>query len=277
MDKKEKKVVEKKDRKKQILIVVLSVILLIVLVLSVFIIIKQIKDRNKKEEPVQEEVEVPQEEPVVEEKSERIKKLEELKSQNPEIVGILEIDGTKINYPVVQAKDNDYYLTHNYKKEKSQDGALFLDKDYVFSKPSSNLLIYGHNNIGSKEMFVDLIKYKSKDFYNEHKTIRFTTLEEEEEYEIISVFLSRVYYKSEKNVFRYYYFVDAKNEAEFNDYVQNAKKASLYKIDATASYGDKLMTLSTCEYSQTDGRLAVVAKKIKKEEPKQENSVENNQ
>ncbi len=256
---------KEKNKKKQVLIVVLSVVLIIVLVLSAFIVVKHIKNKDKDEKPEEEVVNQPQEEEVITaEKSDRIKKLEELKAINPEIVGILEIDGTKINYPVVQAKDNDYYLTHNYKKEKSQDGALFLDKDYDMSKPSSNLLIYGHNNIGSKEMFVDLINYKSKDFYNSHKTIRYTTLQEEEEYEIISVFLSRVYYKSEKNVFRYYYFVDAKNEQEYNDFVQNAKKASLYDIDATASYGEQLMTLSTCEYSQTDGRLAVVAKKINK-------------
>ena len=126
-------------------------------------------------------------------------------------------------------------------------------------------------------MFVELLKYKSKDFYNDHKTIRYTTLDGEDEYEIISAFLSRVYYKSEKNVFRYYYFVDAKDEAEYNDFVQNAKKASLYKIDATASYGDQLMTLSTCEYSQEDGRFAVVARKIKKEDATNENKEAVNQ
>ena len=257
-----RKVNKDKNKKKQVLIVVLSVILLVVLVLSVFLIIKKSKNKDlNEEESIQVEAVIDQEEPVYN-KSERIKKLEELKNINPEIVGILEIDGTKINYPVVQAKDNDYYLTHNYKKEKSQDGALFLDKDYDMSKPSSNLLIYGHNNIGGTEMFSDLIKYKSQDFYNEHKTIRYTTLDEEEEYEIISVFLSRVYYKSEKNVFRYYYFVDAKNEDEYNDYVRNA----------TANYGEKLITLSTCEYSQANGRLAVVARKIKKEESNQENN-----
>ena len=96
----------------------------------------------------------------------------------------------------------------------------------------------------------------------EHKIIKFTTDKEDAEYEIISVFLSRVYYKHEKDVFRYYYFIDAKNEKEFNDYVENSKKVSLYNIDSTAKYGDQLLTLSTCEYSQEDGRLAVVAKKI---------------
>lgn len=105
--------------------------------------------------------------------------------------------------------------------------------------------------------------YKNEEYYKTHKTIRFTTNQEDAEYEIISVFLSRVYYKSETNVFRYYKFVNAANEQEFNEYVQNSKKASLYNIEPTAVYGDQLMTLSTCEFSQEDGRLAIVAKKIK--------------
>lgn len=81
-------------------------------------------------------------------------------------------------------------------------------------------------------------------------------------HEILSVFYSRVYYKSEQNVFRYYYFVNANNEEEYNDYVYNAKKVSIYNTGVTANYGDQLLTLSTCEYSQEDGRFAVVCKKI---------------
>ena len=164
----------------------------------------------------------------------------------------------------MQTNNNDYYMTYNYKKEYSKDGALFLDKAYDWNIPSTNLLIYGHNNIGSSEMFVELLKYKKEDFYKAHKTIKFTTTSEESEYEIIAVFKSRVYYQHEQNVFRYYYFINANNETEFNSFVSNAKKASLYKIDATATYGDQLMTLSTCEYSVKDGRFAVVARKIVK-------------
>ncbi len=108
-------------------------------------------------------------------------------------------------------------------------------------------------------MFEDLLKYAKEDFYKEHKTIKFTTNKEDAIYEILAVFYSRVYYKSEKDVFRYYYFVNANNEAEYNE----AKKASIYDTGITAEYGDQLLTLSTCEYSQEDGRFAIVAKKIK--------------
>ena len=195
-------------------------------------------------------------------RSENQVKLEELRKENKEIIGWLEIKDTNINYPILQAKDNDYYLDHNYKKEKSTSGSLFLDASFDLEKGSSNYLIYGHRNKNGL-MFEDLMKYAKKDFYEKHKTFNFTTLKEDATYEVLAVFYSRVYYTNETDVFRYYYFVNAKNEDEFNDYVFNAKKASIYNTGVTANYGEQLITLSTCEYSQDNGRFVVVAKKVK--------------
>lgn len=195
--------------------------------------------------------------PIVIEKTERMSKLETLQKQNSDIIGWIEIKGTKINYPVVQGKNNSYYLNHNYKKKYSANGAVFLDKDYTWDPPSSNLLIYGHHTT-----FKDLFNYQNKKFYNEHPSIRFTTTKEDTDYEIIAVFKSKVYYQSEKNVFRYYYFIDAKNEEEYNEFIANSQKASLYDTGKTASYGEQLITLSTCSYHTKDGRFVVVGKKI---------------
>ena len=183
-----------------------------------------------------------------------------LQEENADIVGWLEIENTNINYPVLQGTDNSYYMTHNYKKEKSKNGSIFLNADYDWNIPSNNLLIYGHN-LGNGMMFQELLKYEKKSYYQEHPTIRFTTADEDVEYEIISVFKSRVYYKSEKNVFRYYFFINSKSEEEYNAFIKNAKNVSLYSIDATASYGDQLITLSTCSYHVEDGRFAVVGRK----------------
>ncbi len=199
--------------------------------------------------------------PVTEEKTEKMLQLEELQKENNEIIGWLEIEDTNINLPVCQTTDNDFYLTHNYKKEKSKGGSLFLDKNFDLINGSSNYLIYGHRNTQGL-MFEDLLKYSKEDFYNNHKTIKFTTNKDDSIYEIMSVFYSRVYYKNEKNVFRYYYFVNANNEEEYNDFVNNCKKSSIYDTGVTANYGDQLLTLSTCEYSQEDGRFVVVAKKV---------------
>ena len=193
--------------------------------------------------------------------TERMLQVKQLQEQNADIVGWLEIENTNINYPVLQGTDNSYYMTHNYKKENSKNGAIFLDANYNWNIPSNNLLIYGHN-LGNGMMFQELLKYEKKSFYGQHPVIRFTTSEEDAQYEIISVFKSRVYYKSEKNVFRYYHFINNESEKEYNQFVKNAKNASLYPIDATASYGDQLITLSTCSYYVEDGRFAVVGRKI---------------
>ena len=112
-------------------------------------------------------------------------------------------------------------------------------------------------------MFQNLLEYKDENYYKEHPNIRFTTINDDSEYEIIAVFLSRVYYKNEKNVFRYYYFIDAEDEEQYNKYIEESKKASLYDTGKTATYGEQLLTLSTCEYSQSDGRFVIVAKKTK--------------
>jgi SrtB family sortase len=197
---------------------------------------------------------------IIEYKTERMLQLEELQKENNEIIGWLEIEDTNINYPVLQTDNNSYYLTHTYKKQYSSTGSLFLDKDFDSVNGSSNYLIYGHR---SKKgiMFEDLMKYAKKDFYQNHTKIKFTTNQEESTYEVLSVFYSRVYYKNEKNVFRYYYFVNAQNEQEYNTFVNSAKKASIYDTGVTAKFGDQLMTLSTCEYSQKDGRFVIVLKK----------------
>lgn len=238
----------------------LRMFLILLLIVSLIVLIVKLnggKEENNLIKNISTDTSLPQ--PNTE--TERMKKLKELQKENSDIVAWIQIEDSKINYPVLQGQDNEYYMTHTYNKEYSKDGSLFLDKSYDWNKPSTNLLIYGHNNIGSTEMFADLIKYKEEEYYNNHKIIRFTTNEEDAEYEIIAVFLSRVYYKSEKDVFRYYFFIDAENEQEFNEYVNNSKEASLYNIEATAKYGDQLLTLSTCSYHTEDGRLAVVARK----------------
>ena len=190
--------------------------------------------------------------------------IKELQEENSEIIGWIEIPETNINYPVMQGEDNEFYLTHNYKKEYLKSGSIFLDKSVNVEKPSTNFLIYGHNRNVKGELFEELINYKKEEYYKEHPVIKFTTTKEKAEYEIIAVFLSRVYYKNEVDVFRYYYFIDAKNEEDFNMYIENCKRESIYNIEETAEYGDQLLTLSTCEYSTKDGRLAVVAKKKSK-------------
>ncbi len=194
--------------------------------------------------------------------TERMLKVEKLREENEDIVGWIEIENTNINYPVLQGENNEYYLTHNYKKEKSEKGSIFLSADYEWGVSSNNFLIYGHN-IMYGQMFQDLLKYEREEFYRAHPIIRFTTEKEDIEYEIFSVFKSRVFYKSEENVFRYYGFINAEKEAEYKEFVEEAKEASLYDIDITAEYGEQLITLITCSYHTEDGRFVVIGREKK--------------
>ena len=106
-------------------------------------------------------------------------------------------------------------------------------------------------------MFADLCKYENPDFFNEHKTFRFDTLGFFGEYEIVCVFKTSVY---AADGFKYYHFVDAANAEEFNAYLSTCQALALYDTGGSAQYGDKLLTLSTCEYSRTNGRMVIVAK-----------------
>ena len=194
------------------------------------------------------------------EKKERMLKVKKLQEINTDIVGWIQIEGTNINYPVLQGEDNEYYLNHNYKKQKTEKGSIFLDKSYNWDIESNNLIIYGHNLVNG-QMFKDLLKYSKEEFFEQHKTIRFTTAEADKEYEIISVFKSKVYNKTEKNVFRYYDFINSKSEKEYNNFVKQAKAASLYDTKNTAEYEDDLITLITCAYHIDDGRFVVIGKR----------------
>lgn len=202
--------------------------------------------------------EAPKEDTTVSEGEDVLMKYKELYLQNEDMVGWLSIDGTKINYPVMQTPNNpNFYLKHNFEKEYSDLGTPYIQENCTIAE-SDNLLIYGHHIKGGK-MFGALEDYKAKSFYEKHKTIRFDTLTEQAEYEIISVFKT-VAYSSEG--FRYYDFVNAENAEAFEEYLSKCKELALYDTGINAEYGDKLLTLSTCEYSALNGRLVVVAKKV---------------
>lgn len=195
------------------------------------------------------------------EKNERMIKIEELQKENSDIKGWIEIEETAINYPVLQGTDNEFYVDHNYNKVKTKSGAIFIDMIYDWNTPSTNMLMYGHN-MKNGTMFTSLMNYKSKEYFEKHPSIRFTTTINDNTYEIISAFESKVYNDNE-NVFKYYNFINANNEEEFNNFITNIKKLSIYDTGKTAQYGDELMTLSTCAYHTKNGRFVVVAKKLK--------------
>lgn len=186
----------------------------------------------------------------------------ELYGQNNDMVGWIKVDDTKINYPVMQSVDEpNFYLKHGFDMEYTNYGCPYVQENCDVQTPSDNLVIYGHN-MKNGSMFSHLNKFKDKDFWEKHKTISFDTLTDHNEYEIVAVFKTVVYTDSPES-FKYYQFTDAQTEDEFNTFIDKCKELSFYDTGVKAEYGDKLITLSTCEYSRTNGRLVVVAKLMK--------------
>ena len=194
-----------------------------------------------------------------------LKKYSKLYKLNNNMIGWIRINGTVIDYPVLWLEgDNDFYLEHDFYGEKSKYGQIILDYRCDFETPSTNLIFHGHH-MADGMMFGSLRRYQKESYYNKHKYIQFDTIYEEGTYEIFAVFLTKIYNKGDK-VFKYYNFVDAATEEEFDSYVASVKALSLYETGITPVYGDELITLSTCEYSQDNGRLVVVARRLSPEE-----------
>ncbi|MBR6402440.1 MAG: class B sortase [Eubacterium sp.] len=188
-------------------------------------------------------------------------KFEKIYTTNKDFVGWLSIPGTKVDYPVMQTKeDEEYYLHKDFNKEDSTSGTLFLSAKSDFRSPSDNVLIYGHN-MKAGTMFNLLLDYEKEDFYQEHHIIHFDTLEGDGTYEVIAAFRTEI--SDDDGSFKYYDFYNADSKEAFALFVEKAKSLTPYHINKSAEYGEKLLTLSTCAYHADEGRYVVVAKKVK--------------
>lgn len=179
--------------------------------------------------------------------------------ENADMVGWIQIEGTSIDYPVMQTPaDPHYYLKHDFEKNYTDYGCPFMQADCDALAPSDNLIIYGHN-MKDGSMFADLAKYRSKDFWQTHKTVWFDTELGSCAYEIFAVIHTTVQ-ADDADAFLFYRFVDAASPEEFADYVSACQAQALYDTGISAEYGDKLLTLSTCDNITDNGRLLVIAK-----------------
>lgn len=184
-----------------------------------------------------------------------------LYNKNKNLIGWIKIDDTIIDYPVMQTADNEFYLDHDIDQKQDKNGTLFLDAACDITLPSTNYIIYGHN-MRSGKMFGSLSKYESEKYYEDHPYIQFDTIYEEGVYEVMYAFRSKIYNEDEV-VFKYYQFIEANSEEEFDSNMKEMAALSLYDTGVEAVYGDHLLTLSTCDYEEKDGRFVVVAKQIR--------------
>ena len=164
-------------------------------------------------------------------------------SDNPDTVGWIRVEGTSINYPVVQYTDNDYYLKHDFKKEKNSAGWIFMD--YQNSSDDQNIVIYGHHRRdGSMFGSIDLLF--DSDFYKEHSNeIIFITEDEVLVYKIFSVYKASSY--DSYNLI---------NFDSFDDEIIKIKNNSEINFEIDFENVSQILTLSTCHGNNKD-RLVV--------------------
>ena len=188
------------------------------------------------------------------------------KNPNEDFVGWLRIDGTKIDYPVMQSSvDNaNYYLYRDYNKKNSTPGTIYAREQCDVFTPSDNVTLYGHT-MKDGSMFAYLHNYTAKATWDRNSLIFFDTFNpktgdvEYHTYKIFAVF------KTSANIgegFSYHKFENAATQKDFDDFVSTCKSLAFYDTGVTPQYGDKLLCLSTCEYTLDNGRLVVAAVRI---------------
>lgn len=194
---------------------------------------------------------------------EKLKQYSEMSEEYPQLYGWLQIPDTQIDLPVMRPEsDRDFYLHHDFSGAESAEGALFVDAESSTYPQDDNTVIYGHN-MKNGHIFGALKMYGDADFFRAHREIHFDTLYETGVYEAVAVLKTRILNEDETG-FRYYRFFQYGSEKEFQGCRNFVEDNRLFETDSTLQYGDQILMLSTCEYSQENGRLVVVARKRNK-------------
>lgn len=243
---------KRKNKKKLLIINVIQLILIIILVYSVMHIViwyKNNKTNKKIIEEISKAVEINEN---TEDKQEYKVNFEELKNKNSDTVAWIKVENTNIEFPVVKANDNNYYLTHNFNKENNKAGWIFADYKNKFNGTDKNIVIYGHN-MRDKSMFGSLKDVIKEEWYNneENKYITFVTENEYQTYQVFSV------YQIEKE--NYYIQTDFKNN-EFEEFIKTIKQRSKKEFNVDVTSKDNILTLSTCA-NNNKYRVVLHAKK----------------
>lgn len=177
----------------------------------------------------------------------------------PDFWGWITIPDTKIDYPIMQSKKKDFYLTHDYEGEESREGAVFVDIKSNNAPLDNYVVVYGHN-MKNGNMFGELDRYEDETFFQKHNTIYLDTSYEKGEYEVLTVLKTHILNQEDEG-FRYYQQFGYEDKMELGQIKDFVKSNQIFKQKSAIKYGDELLLLSTCEYSQENGRLVVVARR----------------
>ena len=181
---------------------------------------------------------------------------------NPETVGFLEIDDM-LSLPVVHREnDNEYYLTHGFEGGEAQEGALFMDGLNRLVPEDDCLIVYGHN-MKNRTMFGRLDSFEDLAFLRQHSVIHFDTLYENRSYVAFAAFTAsmdpgnRRYFDVRQFIF---------DDVEFDKFVLKLQSRSMFRIPLDVRYGDRLLLLVTCDYTNKEGRFILALRQVRGDE-----------
>lgn len=171
---------------------------------------------------------------------------------NPDFTGWLSIENTAIDYPVVQGRDNEFYLEHDFYREAHPFGSIFMDFRNIGNGQDNHTIIYGHYT-SNGHMFADLEKYLSEEFFQENRTITLKDMYAERTYEIFSVHIAPA---------DAYFINESFRNPDMSNYLADLEGRSLHQTETEFTDDTRLLTLISCNYTVDDGRIYIHAVEI---------------
>ncbi len=244
---------KRKDKKKKVLIInIIQILLIVVLLYSAIHIAIWYKNNESNKKIIKETLKTVKINDDTKTKQKYEVDFKELKNKNSDTIAWLKVENTNIEFPIVKANDNSYYLSHNFNKEYNKAGWIFADYKNKFDTTDKNIVIYGHN-MRDNSMFGSLKDVIKKEWYN-NESNKYITLITEEEYHIYEVFSV---YQIEKE--DYYIKTNFKNN-EFEEFINTIKERSKKDFNVKVTKDDNILTLSTCA-NNNKYRVVLHAKK----------------
>ena len=195
-----------------------------------------------------------------------LSKFASLYTVNSDVTGWLTIPDTNIDLPIMQAEDNDYYLSHDLYGEKDPYGLPYIDYRVPIKKDywAKNTIVYGHN-MNAGYVFHQLIGYRDADFYKDHPFLTFDTVYNESEWVVFAAFEANTD-AGRGEVFEYYNYVTSTSEEKAQWYIDEVTARSYFTNPVDVNTSDTFLTLQTCSNNRTDTKLCIVARKLRKGE-----------
>ena len=189
---------------------------------------------------------------------ERFEVYRSMKAENPDMVGWIRIQGTAIDYPVMQTPDRvDFYLHRDFYKNKSSYGTPYMSEVCRYEEPRTSLMINGHH-MRNGSMFAALQNYTEQEYFTEHPYVQFDTMEEAGSYEVAAVI--KLSASGDQTIWQQLLF--PKEEEDFGKAWERVKNQSFYDTGVELKEEDELLALVTCEYTLKNGRILLIARRI---------------